>query len=823
MEWQIHRVGKTAILIGTTNGAETFRDSFHPDREASRSRVCRKAGISEAALLAALSSGSAVITPPTKPASCRVFIRGLREPAVSAMEIPGATFADALSTALGITPLATDPIIFWSSGEEIAGLDVDFHHLPMDQRPDLTELECAAVRLRPIPAMSWATHGRGLRAIYFRGTANADELAACAAVGLRAVYPEAGLQIVTSTRHPGKPRSDGATAGPVWRHGQSGDLGVVGSWFSRAADRSAVDGWLAEQGMEMGRRYPHSTCPVAPAHESHGDPVYITERGVYCHSCAGNGVLRGARTPGFFPWHVLIPGAAPAVVETMIRCLTHWEHARFVIEDSLNVRGQLAELAYRAALKAVHGEDPRVQAVFHAGKDLIRRDGFWSSADGSRAWSRAIAPVLSSLPAVQFVYDGEVRASGELVNRFQERIDLTDYGYPAVYPIRGLRIYSHAMPLTGNRITAVMQGSEYDDAEDCVPRYVPIGRRMPLDEAWGYIESVFPGVDRAYLTLLLAAKGAAEGCYGDSPRILCSGPAGSGKTQTTLLAASIAGDRVTAVPWTPHLDRFRAALADGAECGDYVQIDEIFKAAKENNKTGPDVLNAFLTLTPESVSHKLYVGPVPMGRLPVIVVTDTHVPQSVRADLQIGRRFVTVRLPGRVHWTKTMSAAGVHQIGRFRLTRTLSGEPLAANAGNAVLSDLIDRFFRSPRTFQEIASDLGFRLLEEEPGREERKAILRAFFDAVCAAPEPTGRDKQRWSGPGWKIIRRHGDSDLVSLWCELCDDLNAGFVSSRVCDETTWKEIIGTHAVIDIRSNGGSCVAVRFRGGSKFNAELLA
>lgn len=838
MEWRVHKAGAKCTLVGTENGQEKFRDEFNPNREAARKKVAEKAGVGGESLLAAITAatpeqpGVLAASPPPQAPGCSVYLRGMQETALTASCLRRATFREAFDEALNVESCSLiDPIIYWQREDlgSVAALDIDFHAVPLDKRPSVESLECAAVRLSPLPTYSWATHGRGLRGIYFRSRrVPADELAACAAVGIRNIFPEAQAEIVCITRHPRFAKADGTQAGPVRTHGATADLGAVASWFARTTDDSAVQEWLSERGLEVGKRYEHALCPVDPTHPSGREPVQVGDSGVFCQSCAGRGVLRGSRKPGFFPWHALIPGSVPSVVATMAKRITHWEHAKFVVEDMLGMRGSVAALAYKAALRSLHDDDPRVDAAFFAGRDIVRQNGYWTSADGCTAWSRSISPLLASLPAAQYLSKGDPKPSAEVVNRFQERVDLTDYGYPPLYPIRGTRVYSHFLPVEGSRITAVMRAKEYAEAEDCAAEYVPKSRRMPVAEAWAYLDSVFPGLNHEYLTLCIAAKGAAEGQYGEPPRILCAGPAGSGKTQTPILAASVCGDRCTAVPWTPNLERFRAAIAEGASVGDFVQVDEIFKTAKEHRKSGPEVLNAFLSLTPESVSHKLYTGPVPMGRLPVIVATDSQIPDTVRMDAQVGRRFVSVQLTRRVYWAKTMAAAGVHQINRFRLCKDpVTGEPVAARAGNAVLSWVIDEFFSHQMTFEEIAGALNFKMLEAEEAMVDQKTLLRAFFDAVCQAPEPTEKEKKRWPGPGWKVVKRHGENDVTALWADICDNLNDGFAESRMVDSASWPEILGTPwpVVCKLSPNGGSAVAVRFVSDTsppRYNKEVL-
>jgi hypothetical protein len=84
-------------------------------------------------------------------------------------------------------------------------------------------------------------------------------------------------------------------------------------------------------------------------------------------------------------------------------------------------------------------------------------------------------------------------------------------------------------------------------------------------------------------------------------------------------------------------------------------LNEIIKHAKASGRSAVEALDPVLSLTKNSSSHVLYVGPRSLGTLPVLVCTDTCVGKDVHDDLQISRRLVYVRQSSRVDWITSLS------------------------------------------------------------------------------------------------------------------------------------------------------------------------
>jgi hypothetical protein len=239
--------------------------------------------------------------------------------------------------------------------------------------------------------------------------------------------------------------------------------------------------------------------------------------------------------------------------------------------------------------------------------------------------------------------------------------------------------------------------------------------------------------------------------------------------------------------------------------------------------TAKQALDPFLELEVGVAAHRLYVGPVPIAKLPGLIVTDIRAPADITDDRQIGRRFVYVHLTSRVEWNGPCQQAGFGDAARLRY-----GGPDLVAAANAVLSHVIDTFFSWPQSLAEIAQQLGFPMLENANLGGGTQDLIE-LFNAVCKAPPPLGADVNRFKGPGWKVIIRGSENDLGRAWDKVCD---SGWISSRRCESEDWAHVLHASVdgeiVCDIRPHGQSKIGIRFRVGPvnapiKVNEQIAA
>lgn len=823
------RTTKLLLLKTLSSGELVFQDSFDPyDRKSqlSAAAVCDVDPQVLLSLIQLYQSG-------TQPASCEIpdpdalptgaiqaRLRGLHQPAAQGELWSNDDPLALLDELFECTSYpSTEPVIEWDD-ERLCALDVDYHDRCLDQRPTSHQLENLAVRIEPAPPRYNVSHGRGLHLYYPpRDGYSGTDLAGAAAIWVKQADPSAGVELKYSTRHPAYLRADGLCAGPVRSQTPTADLTGLKAWLKRDVDSSAVQDWLGERNLAQGHRYPHDHCPIRPGDSSHGEPVFVGQHGLHCQHCAAFGLHMGSRTPGFVPYATLLNAGLSPMIRNLIKNRTHWEHARLVLDAKYSLPDDLARAAYQALLKLEHDRHPSIRRVFCAGTNLIRLPGRWTTADGATTYKMQYAAnMLGDLPACQF-------STGETdpvkVDRFRQLSDLSDLGYPDITLIRGCRIYSHHLDFDDpNLITAVAPNAllRPDSMAAFRPRYLRPEQRMPLEEAWAVYEHYFPGLVRNYLMLQIAAKGVSEGAVGLPPMVLVVGPSGSAKTATVTLAAATCGDNSSEVVWTNNQERFRQAIKSGIDAGGFVSVHELLKDALREGLTPVEALDPILTLTPNSTSHVLYIGPVALGRLPAFTLTDIYCPKEVRDDLQLARRLIYVRLPSRVDWETSLTQhAGGRAIDAFR---TFGQEEAAA--ANAVLSHVIDRYFQRPMTLREIAADLGYRTLEESDDFEDPRELLRRFFELVCSAPDRLNEaDRRRWKGRGWKKIQRHEETELADLWRQLADGEGEAYTRSRRCRETDWGRLLGRPGLqmtFEIAHSSHSTVAVRFKLGNHTN-----
>jgi hypothetical protein len=721
-------------------------------------------------------------------------------------------------TALAALELALIPepeietFITWHGTEELCALDLDVE--PGTEYDDV-KLLVLLESMRQSPSHAWVTHGGGLR-LMFHATEifAADEITAVAALTLSTRCQYQSLELKHDTRHPRAPDSQGRRCSTLYRREQSFDRRALSSHLGvlKAGD-SDVAAWLETLGFELGGRYEHVHCPIAPSDKGGRKPVSVLDGGIYCFVCEADGICAGSTKPGFFPFAHFCGRRRSSHLYRCLENATHWEQARFVLDAALDLPAQYTKLVYSAGVAMMKSRD-EAKRVFATGRDFVRIGDRWTNLSGE-TYQKDVKPLLSQLPACNYRNgDGSFHVDRGRVATFEQTFDLAKYGYPSLVPVFGCRMWPHS---DGPNVTAVIQIRELagDEATEYRPKYVPIAQRMPELEMWAEFERPCPGLSRGLLTLLVAARGIAEGASSMPPMIFVTGPTRASKSMTPFLAASVCGDRNTEIVWTTNGDRLRQAIVDAAAVGAYVTFNEVIKEARRQVREQHHAMDYVLNLTPDSVSHYMYVGPVRLGRLPVFVWTDTELPTEIKTDAQLARRIVHVHLPSQISWESSLEQTGVRHPRQFR-----SSSERRCAAANALLSLVIDRFLRPPMKFSAIAQALGFMPMEDCEEACDRTQQLIALFDAVCSAPDLSGSDALRWRGRGWKVANRDVDSPLRETWMQVCDE---GFVTSRAASEQDWQRILSLRepARLELRA-AGQRVAMRFRGVSGNRLDFL-
>lgn len=691
-------------------------------------------------------------------------------------------------------------VLEWKTTALTCALDVDYHK---GNAPDAFDLIAFCETLNPTPHWYWITKSGGLRLIYqAQGIYDASEYAACAALLISQRFPTSKFELLRRSRAP---------FGTVHHRAVvSCDMDAIRGLLSTYTNGDYTE-WLEARGFEPGQRYQHSCCPVAPSERAatNTNPVVVYSDHIHCYICAADGIKFGSRTPGFFPLSRITGDKVNTPIARCVEHFTHWGHAKHALRQAIG-NEQIAKASYAALLKFKHGDDARIGLVFSAGEPngLVRYDGYWCDGNGVILTLSGSSAILKALPHCLKVSNGELIDNPEAVEWLSETVDHSCRGYAPLYAIRGIQ-FTQFQDLPSTRIFNVLPSYELqpDTMVSKRPRYMGERERMTEDEAWSKIEELFPKIDRKVIELLLVGRGCTEFRAGLPPMLFLTGNTGSGKTAHVEIAAAIAGDKATPVPFNKDINHLRQSLLVAKQTGAFVFFDEFFKNARIQRVPEVDATETLLSFTPDSVSHQLYVGPVRMGDLPLLIWADTHIPQEVLTHEQIGRRMYHHRFPGGLTWEATMQ-----RIGEFKFLRA-NGNPDIVDACNAILSAVVDRYFTGELCdFATAANSLGFKRLRDGDALEDKRCLIRELFSVISAAPCPGDVWAKKY-GRGSKKMELDGNNEIYAavdmLW--RIDEKNTR--SCGAIEEADLKVAIGLKeaAKFEIRLINRSVFAVRF------------
>ncbi len=768
-----------------------------------------------------------------------LYIRGMNQPAEQAKVIEEENALTALSVAMGYKNLCVaDPVIVWDDITRLAVVDIDYHSIPLHQRPSYTVLDNIAANIRPMPVLFHPSHGRGCK-LYYVATEGftAEEIAAAGAMSWLSADGRATAEIKRETRHPFYSRmKDGVMqtipSDPHCPGKQPLNLEEIAKWYARQASEEAINAYLEEKGLTQGKRYSHSHCPIDPDTPSHGEPVYVGENGIFCHRCSGVGNVYGTRrTPGFIAYSSLIGGLDSEVYDMAFHKV-HWEHAKYVLNYAYRLPEKILRLAYSCALKLLHKPDnPAVSGAFNT-EAIARVGGKWmfTSDQHNTTVDKNAKNIIAKLPATWNVWRSELGMYSvktdlaKVESIAHTKRDLTEYGYADLQPIHGMPIYGRKLPYAAGV-------TPYPDKflhlpSDRRPKYIPKRTPEQVKAAWDLLELSFPDIDRKFVRLLFAAKGIAESGK-QNVFISVDGVAGSGKSTTTAVVAGLLGDKHNEGQFTKDTTRLRQIVIDAMSGGSFLIIDEIFKTATKERLSFRQALDPILTLTKKSKSHEMYVGPVSMPCNGVFVFTDIEVPQEVKDDIQLSRRLFYIKLLGRVDWVSSMLATGLDKPENFRML-----SPEHAFAADLICSELSDEFFSDIRSMSELASMCGVTHLEHSKDFSDSTDMLYDLFQLVCDAPPLSEVDRKKVSGEGFKRISNADSSDLRDTWDQLADGQSGqAWKYSRRIKEIDWALLLTRRnpssriprgVNVDIRHFKDSTIFIRFRLGSYEQPDAL-
>lgn len=750
-------------------------DLFNPDDAAAVRRAARNLGVEEAALRAAVRSArqpEVVLDP-------RRAFRVVREgPADEELPVRPSLLVPATLGARRVE---------WEGVELLACATLE---LRRGARPRLAEelLDAAGADV------GWVAAG-------------AVHLLYAAEEGIPANEKALGdLAAATLAAHPGVGRVgvDRSLVPP--RAGQDFRVGFTPlAAQARAAGRGPrVDGddprvaeALARRGFDLGReRHPHSLCPVDPSQYSGRDPVVLLDGGVWCYRCDG-------RTgDGFRSWAAIVGDGGPVAEHPWVpaaREWVHWVHARATL-PMLGLRPDQAEVAYSGLLRAMHRrmreedaprfEELRAQ-VFNPHLRFLRGDsGRWLHAD-------QLEPIdlkdqeLACLPWV--------RGRRELVALARSGAPID--GYVPVRPVDTVLNPESVPP--GVALVTAPRSSPAPAPLD--PRVEP----MPLAEAEALLLADFPGLDLAYLRLLVAACACSEA--GGSPVILAAvGDSGAGKTQTIYLACSILEARCADVtdafspPSTEESWRRRVgeALSGGHRplvVNDLHRVRGLHQQVK------------LLISLEDPLAYRSLFSSAARARLRApIILTCVTAPRALALP-EVARRIHVHRLPGRVSDWREREVSPA----RWRSTPTpdeaiSEAEPATwarVRAGEAFLAAARGAAAEGGFRWAPVARALGAVTGEDaDPEQDEvDRTLLGRLFEHCC------GRDGKRimsraarWPGSrGWVDLTSPSAQEVLA---ELLPDLGPSHdprhALTQQLMETDWRRALGREGSLRFSGN---------------------
>ena len=632
-------------------------------------------------------------------------------------------------------------VVEWESTDRFACLDLDFREVPDEH---LLRESIKAMRHNPLYAMRSKS---GSAHLFYAGIAEvkASEFAVAGLLELQREYPQCKFEIINRSR-----------IGPLIKlpdPKQVSDLcALVPIMFDRGAPKQDWTEYLASRQMEVGKRYPHTHCPVsADSKAKANDPIQVFSGGIKCHKCAGEGIKFGSKDAGWFPAIALI-GGQERTDELLVsaRNHVHFDQVKPDIEK-FNLPDNGLQPLYGALLKATHGvDDPRNEMVWNPCglKTLYRKDGFWADENNDVVEVHGESGLLQRMP---FCYSIDHMCDIALDKvRYawaKQPCDLSPYG---IKPFRNVTGYQFTrFDASQSRVLLAIPGYLRERPE-CIPAYREPSKRKSLEHCRESIISLFPGIDISLLELLLVGRGCSEYITGRTPCLAITGPTGSGKTLHGTIAAGITGDLPKRFNNESH-DRFFPSLHSNSQQSGYFFADELFKTYNDGDTA---ILTALLQLTPETSFHLLYIGQVRLNANPFVVVTETTIPLAIRQNEQIGRRFVRAQLGSA--W-KIDDALSRNQIDPIRLRTCVSKERI--EIFNDYLSHLTDMYFLNGKPdFFSVAASLGFPLMRSDDAIEDRHQMIRDLVRLIKSArPSP---DSKRF-GRGY-VTCRHGSQDEI-------------------------------------------------------------
>jgi hypothetical protein len=620
-------------------------------------------------------------------------------------------------------------VVEWQSKDMTCCLDID-----IDKSVDIERILSLFSTIVPAPMKYWVSKsGNGLHAIYnYCGIYTAEELAAIAGFRFQAMEPCCNIELLTRTRMPPKPKKASDMAMEIFGSGvQETNFTLDNLLYSQADGNDLTQMVCDMYDYEVGKRYPHTMCPVVPSVRSvnNADPVVIFDDHVFCYICQADHQFYGSRAPGFFPFAALAGLTKETNIKHCIEHFVHWGHAKFSFTGNF----KYDKVLYRALLKARHGDDPRIPAAIRAGEPIgmVRHQGFWADSNGTMLDVKPNSSRITDLPASMYV-DGErgkIAINRSKAEWLASNSDLSPLGYKAITPIHGFQM-TQLQDLPQNKIFAVLNNSTLEPSKR--PQFLAGKDRMKESEYCKVFNTIFPGIHMELLTALLIGRGCSEHRAGLPPMFFMSGVTGSGKSTHVEAASAIFGDTVAKIKMSKDTDRFFNELINGKNRSGFIFFDEFFKHARAAKFSEVEAMESLLGFEENQEAYMIYVGSVKLGTLPMFVWADTQVPDDVLMHEQIGRRVYHTHLLNEVDWSESLAEAKILEPKNLRI----NGNDKIIHACNSLLSNVLETYFTIPATDFSVIESLGFKKMRNDEKKAEVASGIVNLFNFICKLPD---------------------------------------------------------------------------------------
>lgn len=517
------------------------------------------------------------------------------------------------------------------SGTDWWVTDLDFHD---DASP--SPIRSLGEAFIPLPTpMAVALSRRG--GLHLLHRSREDAAAAC--VDLLDKYPNAtGCEVLQHTTLGG------------WEVRASNAIHLLNSWRAHPNDVAFEDRPEPYDQFAEGARLPHHLCPINPS-DKVNDSTIVKEEGILCFRC-GNQFRSWAQIAGSTETRDWSPEAAAkdhCWLDQVMPALR--QYTGFRVPDA-----ELQHAWKRLVMDVIRGEsegepDTPLERMMTTRIGIIRSpDGNWVTGDGIPVDVATVRNSVTKLiPGCKFQIktadkDGNMvwkaHNNNDLITRYVTNSATLQRGIPLIRHLDRRPLLRpdthghHVVDLMTEHAKAALHGHK-------------IKTVTGIDADWttapAMFQTHFPGIDWKAVNITLCAIIHASRNAGQPVQAVFTGPTGSGKSTTAMLAAEMVGGRASVIT-TSLGDKMDEALASELRRRPGILLlDEATKSPRL-------WVERLIQLYSPIVTRQPYVGTLQAHIESPLILTGPSFPDMWAKNAQFCRRVVLYNLTSRVHW-----------------------------------------------------------------------------------------------------------------------------------------------------------------------------